>query len=259
MIGQVTIGKSFGGVVRYVMEKLGAEVLDQHGLRSADPTVATQDFNTVRRVRPKVKNAVWHTSISFAHQDRLNTNQMIQIGREYLDRMNVLDHQFLIVKHNDTKHEHMHIIINRVSFDGTVASDRFCKNRTAQVCDQLEAKYGLTVAREQGKGRPKKKDKVPLKNKAREEIRTAIEEALASGITNFQALEQALINKGMTMKLQRQRTGRINGITFGKQGFAMKGSAIDKTFSYGRILKAMAHNTSQEKDNEAENENRRKN
>ncbi len=39
MIGQVTIGKSFGGVVRYVMEKEGAKVLEQDGVRAINPVL----------------------------------------------------------------------------------------------------------------------------------------------------------------------------------------------------------------------------
>jgi len=51
MIGQVAIGKSFGGVVRYVMQKQSAEVLEQICVRAIN------------------------TPLSFTYQDNLSKNK----------------------------------------------------------------------------------------------------------------------------------------------------------------------------------------
>ncbi|MDA0195869.1 MAG: relaxase/mobilization nuclease domain-containing protein [Bacteroidetes bacterium] len=151
MIGKVTIGKSFGGVVRYIMEKEGAEVLEQSGVRAINPILAIQDFNAIRIQRPGIKNAVWHTTLSFAYQDTVSSEQMIHISKDYLKTIGLDENQFLMAGHYDTKHQHIHIISNRIGFYGQVVSDQWCKNRTANICDQLEEKYGLIVARCQGK------------------------------------------------------------------------------------------------------------
>lgn len=244
MIGKVSIGKSFGGCVRYVLEKENAQVLEQSGVRSENPIKATQDFNAIRRQHPDVKNAVWHTSISFAHQDKLGNDQMVKIGRDYLDKMNLKDHQFLIVRHHDTKHDHIHIIINRIGFDGSVASDRWCKNRTARTCDQLELKYGLTVAKEQGLGKGEIRDKVPIKSQLKSEIRGEIEQKLKMGISNMDQLSKELSKNGISVFIKTQSTGRINGVSFEKMGMAFKGSAIAKQFSFGRLTKQLEKNKS---------------
>lgn len=68
MIGKVTIGKSFGGCVHYVMEKDKAELLQGYGVRSRNAEIATHDFNEVRKQKPSIQNAVWHASISFAYE-----------------------------------------------------------------------------------------------------------------------------------------------------------------------------------------------
>ena len=242
MIGQTTTGKSFGGCVRYVMEKDGAEVLDQSGVRSENSTVATQDFNTMRQQNPDVKNAVWHTSISFAHQDKINNEQMREIAKDYVNKMELDKSQYLVVRHNDTTHEHMHIIANRVQYDGNTVSDKFNKNRTARTCDELEVKYGLTIAREQGKSKDIANDKVPVKKEVKEDIRTAIGESLQRGRSTWNDLEKDLKSKGIKVKLQEQSTGRVNGVSFKKNNMSIKGSAVDKSFSYARLNRDLEKN-----------------
>ncbi len=250
MIGQVTIGKSFGGVVRYVMEKDQAEVIDQSGIRSSDPVLATQDFNVIRSQKPNVKNAVWHTSISFAYDDKLTRQNMISIGKDYLDKIGLADHQYLMIRHYDTKHEHIHIISNRVGFNGELASDKWCKNRTAHICDVLEKEYGLTIARDQGKNRGKLNDKNPLKKQIRNEIKDAINEGLSQGHFDYEQLQSHLKARGIEMQFQTQSTGRINGISFRHKNMTFKGSAIDRSFSYRRLARRLSQNRNQDKDHD---------
>ena len=226
MIGKVTIGKSFGGCVRYVLEKEGAEVLAEFGVRSKNAAVAIRDFNAIRKENPKIGNAVWHASISFAHQDTVDSAKMATIARDYLTRMKLDQHQHLVVRHVDTKHDHMHLIINRVGFDGKAASDRWCKNRTANVCDQLEVKYNLTVAREQGERARVARDKVPRVKAVKAEIRAAIEGQLKRGVDTMDKLKKGLAEEGISLEVKVQSTGRVNGVAFRKDGLAMKGSAI---------------------------------
>ena len=242
MIGKVSIGKSFGGCVRYVMEKDNAQVLDQSGVRSQSAVMATRDFNAIRRENPDVKNAVMHTSISFAHQDKVSDDMMVNIGKDYLEKMDLQDRQYLMVRHRDTKHEHMHIVINRVGYDGEVASDRWCKNRTARACDQLEVKYGLTIARQQNKVKDIAMDKIPIKKRIKSQIKSEIEKSLHKGINNMNQLKSELSKNKISMKVQTQSTGRINGLSFEKDGLAFKGSSISKDFSYGRLNKQLERN-----------------
>ena len=131
---------------------------------------------------------------------------------------------------------------NRVGFDGKTVSDRWCKNRTAKVCDQLELDYGLTIAREQGRGKVAAADKVPTLKQVKQEIKVAILECLMNRVNNLDHLKERLFKKGIETRFQVQKTGRVNGITFRKGQVALKGSAIDKNFSYGRLKKQLEKN-----------------
>jgi len=161
MIGKVSLGKSFYGAVNYVMTRKDAQVIEASGIRSASVVLAAMDFEGIRNLKPQVRNAVWHTSISFAYEDKIDNDLMLAIANDYLKAMGLEESQFLLVRHFEKKHSHFHLVANRVKYDGRVVSDRWCKNRTARVCDQLEEKYGLVVARSRQR-QQKPKDKVHL-------------------------------------------------------------------------------------------------
>jgi len=246
MIGKVSIGKTFRGCVNYVMGKHGAEVLQAHGVRTESALFATRDFDSIRKQNKSISNAVWHTSISFAYKDKITNELMKEVSSDYLEQLKLKDHQYIIVKHNDTAHQHVHIISNRVGFNGEVVSDRWCKNRTARACDIMEKKYNLTVAKEQGRSIHPTQDKRPGIKQIKDQIAITVNAALESGISTYDTLIAELKKRNIDLQLQKQATGRVNGITFRKGEFIIKGSAVSKEFSYKRLLKYLDVNKGKE-------------
>jgi len=140
-----------------------------------------------------------------------------------------------VVRHHDTKHQHLHIVANRVGFQGELVSDKWCKNRTAKACDEMEKEFDLTVARDQGRGKVVASDKIPAFKRVKQEIKVAILECLMNRIGSLDQLRERLKKKGIEPQLQVQKTGRIHGITFRKNQIAIKGSAVDRNFSYQKL------------------------
>jgi hypothetical protein len=51
--------------------------------------------------------------------------------------------QYLIARHHDTKHEHIHIIASRIRMDGSVVSDSWDYRRSEVIVRQLEKEFNL--------------------------------------------------------------------------------------------------------------------
>ena len=49
---------------------------------------------------------------------------MVGIAAEYLSGMGIRNTQFIIARHRDREHPHLHILFNRVDNDGRTVSDR---------------------------------------------------------------------------------------------------------------------------------------
>lgn len=55
--------------------------------------------------------------------------------------------QYVIARHQDTKHEHIHIIASRIRMDGSVVPDSWDYRRSEVVVRQLEQEFGLEPTR----------------------------------------------------------------------------------------------------------------
>jgi hypothetical protein len=221
VIIKAIIGAGFKGCVEYVLQKQGAKLLCVHGVR-AEMMHMIRDFITISKLRPTLSKAVWHAPISFAFTDSINDDLMVQIAKDYVEHIGLKANQYMVARHSDTEHQHLHIVSNRVGFDGSVVSDKFCKNRSARVSDILEAKYGLTIAREARKNKKtlapidssKLKGKAKIKREVKEFIRDEVESHLKSGIKSIESLKARLSLKNIEMRIQYNSKQTVVGVSF---------------------------------------------
>lgn len=242
MIGKVYLRNDFYGAVNYVLNKPHAILLEASGIRGENARVASQDFELIRSLRPRVRKAVWHTSISFANADVVSNELIHGVADDYLKEMGLKESQYMIVRHFDTVHHHFHIIANRVKDSGELVSDKWCKNRTARCCDTLEEKYKLTIARLQ-----LRKDIGSDKRGRLSERKSFVKQALDNAINiefvaTIDELKQNLQKHQVEMQLHVQKTGRVNGVSFRYKDTAFKGSALGKEYKLNQLSMRMDEN-----------------
>jgi hypothetical protein len=230
---------SFGGCVSYLTEKKGAEVLVAEGVRSDSAQHMTDDFNRVRSLNPDLNKSVWHVSVSFAPEDKgkITEELMKAISKDYVDKFGL--EQYAVIRHTDAKHEHFHLVGNRVKYDGKTVSDQFCAARGAELSNKLEVKYELTPAKEKGKRLEfTHQDKLKGNDKVKYEIYQAINKELP-GAKSMEELKEKLKGYGITTDLKIQSTGRVYGVSFSKGQNCFKGSEVDKGFGINNIQKVI--------------------
>src|SRR5690606_12363368 len=83
-------------------------------------------------------------SINFPSGEDLPNKKMKQIGLDYLEANGFTQHQFIMFRHHDADHPHLHILVNRIGYDGSVVSDSNDFARSEKVLRKLEKKYNLT-------------------------------------------------------------------------------------------------------------------
>jgi hypothetical protein len=163
MIGHVSKGGSFYHCISYCLEdkkdlteemkrqlaqgdhlqhKDRAEVLEYNQCFGDKYDLAAQ-FRDVMKLSKRVEKPVLHLSLRLAPGENLTRDQLIEIGREAAKEFGVADHQYFTVLHKDTREQHIHVVANRVGFDGKVASDSNSYKRMAALCRRLEKEYNL--------------------------------------------------------------------------------------------------------------------
>src|SRR5262249_37146721 len=77
-------------------------------------------------------------------EQQVTKEQMIETGQSFLKHMKLDEHQVLFVAHNDTRHPHVHLIVNRVHPEtGMTHDSNWYKTRSQ--------KWALAYEREQGR------------------------------------------------------------------------------------------------------------
>jgi hypothetical protein len=246
MIGKVITGRSFGGCIRYVIQKQDALILEGAGVRIQETNQTINDFNLQRKYNPNLGQAVGHIALSWSMNDlpKLNDEVMINMAKEYLQKMKIQDTQYLIVKHQDRDHPHIHIVYNRVDNNGKTIADNFQKQRNVKVCKDMTLKHGLYMS--PGKEQVNRKQ-LKGQDKIKYELFDAIKSA-SKKVKNLNELKQVLAKQeiGMLYKY-KSGTNEIQGISFSKGEYKFKGSEIDRSLSYAKLSQAIEQQAKPEK------------
>jgi len=241
MIGKVKTGKSFGGCLRYNLDRIEAEIIGAEGVRITGMQNIINDFNIQRKLNPNLGKAVGHIILSWSAKDsgKLNSEIMKQMAVEYMEKMKIRDTQYLIVRHSDREHPHLHLVYNRVDNNGKTISDQFQRKRNVEVCKQMTLQHGFYLAK--GKAEVKR-SRLTGADKVKYAIHDTLRLALPKA-TSWQELEVILRQADIGMELKyRSGTQIAQGVSFSKDGLKFKGSEIERDFSFAKISQVMSSN-----------------
>ena len=235
MIAKIVKGKSFKGVVNYILDKAKqTELLVAEGVRYKSRESIIRSFIAQTGLNPKVSKTVGHISLDFSAQDRdkLTNAKMIQIAKEYLSAMGIVNTQYIIGRHHDKEHPHIHIVFNRIDNNGKTISDKNDRYRSEKICKELTERHNLYFA--QGKENVKV-HRLKEPDKTKYEIYDSLK-ATVPKCKNWNELTEALKKQGVTMNFKyKGNTDEVQGIRFEKNGYIFNGSKIDRQFSYSKI------------------------
>jgi hypothetical protein len=242
MIGKQISGRSFGGCIRYLLNRDHAYILEAEGLRSYATRLIIQDLNNQRKMNPNLGKAVGHLILSWSKEDmdKLDTINVTDRAREYMQKMKITDTQYIVVLHADRDHPHIHIVYNRVNNQGRTVSDSNNYQRNIKVCKEMTLKYGYHF----GEG---KKDVNRDHLKGREQIRYIIYDAITAAkkkCNNWESLAKILAQQGVGIEFKyKSGSKEIQGVSFNRGEIKMKGSAIDRNCSYKNLNDFLQGNT----------------
>jgi hypothetical protein len=144
VIGKQEKGRSFRGCLKYVLEKSGAQLLGGNVLGESVDELAIE-FNASRRLNPKLGVAVYHSMLSVPAHERRTDEQWTAITTDYLKEMGFGKCQYIMVRHTDQEHDHIHIVASRIQIpDGKTVSDSRDYDRSEATIRELERLYNLT-------------------------------------------------------------------------------------------------------------------
>ena len=242
MIAKIIKGSGFKGVINYILDpKKETELIDSSGVRTDSTSHIIRSFIDQTKLNPRVGKVVGHISLSFSVQDspKLNNEWMVKVAREYMEKMGIKDTQYIIGRHFDKEHPHIHIAFNRIDNNGKTISDRNDRFRSEKICKELTAKYGLYFADSKEKV---KEHRLKEPDKTKYEIYQALKAEIARS-RDWKDLLAHLKKKDIDVYFKyKGNTQEIQGVIFEKNGYHFNGSKVDRSFSYSKIDFALQQN-----------------
>ena len=256
MTGKQVKGKGFGGALRYNLDKVDrnvAEVLDHNFARVSARSIM-KEIDLVRMHRPNLQKFFYHTSINFPPSENLSSEKMNLIGKEYLEMNGFTQHQYIMFRHFDAEHPHLHILVNRIGYDGSVVSDSNDYARSERVIRELEKKYGLqdVISSKQAKERSLTPGEIQMMKRIDDPSqKVKIQAALQNLLNQPQRLSlsefvKALKGEGVNVLFNQAKTGYVSGISYELDGFVITGSKLGNAYKWTTLKTTLGY--SQERD-----------
>ncbi len=250
MIGKIIIGKSFRGCISYCLEdkkhqvqkvettQHRAEVLS-HNLCYGDKHELIRQFNDVRNLNPKLSKPVMHITLSLAPGESLSKEKLSGFIEDCAKELGFEKNQYIGIGHNDTLHQHLHIIVNRVGFDGKTVTDSNNYQKIAAFCRKMELKYQLQKVLSPRRFLSKAERQIPRVDSRKIKLRQDITDSLWNA-RSFHEFEQRMRQKNYIVQKGR-------GIAFiDSKKVRIKGSEVG--FPLGRIQQILATKVSLKKE-----------
>lgn len=229
MIGKIMIGKSFRGCLLYCLHdkqqsqeqpvvKDRAEVL-LYNKCYGNSKELIQQFGEVRLLNQKVKKPVLHITLSLAPVEQLGKDKLMEIVEGCAKDLGFQNNQYIAVGHRDTWHQHLHIVANRIGFDGRTVSDSNSYKKVALFCRKMELKYGLKQVLLPKQYLSNEQRQLPRLDQRKEKLKEHIKQSLLNSKSYSQFEQQ--------MKALGYQVLKGRGISFldGK-GVKVKGSEV---------------------------------
>lgn len=246
MIAKISRGKGFRGVFDYLLSKHDARILNSYEGKTARDLSA--EFSVSRNLRPDIEKPVWHVSLSLSPDEHLDDETWLRVVETYLAKMGIdaTKHQHIVVRHFDTNHDHVHLVVNRISMVGGVWIPVFDIRQSHKAMREIEKEFGLTVVGSKNDefGKPKlKRSEVEKALRENEPpVKLIVSEAVKEAVKDkpdMKTFIDRLNEQGIIAIPNVASTGRMNGFSFVVEGrtdrdgepIALKGSDVGAKWS----------------------------
>jgi len=251
MIAKQIKGKNFIGAFSYNEKKMNiadknkrAEILGTN-LTSLKKGMIDKEIRMVRSLRPNLKKYFYHTALSFHPSEQIDNATMKKIAHFYMNESGFNANQYVIFRHHDAEHPHVHLLINRIRFDGTVVSDSNDYKRSERIVREIETEFKLrpNVSSEKALFKAPKKNELEMvlrtKTPSKKMILQKLLKSVLSKSANIQEFIRACEKEKIHLLFNQASTGRVSGISYIYDGFKFKGQQIGNNFKFSNIAKTL--------------------
>lgn len=244
MVVRITSGSNPRGAVYYNEEKIEKGEADRLALRNyvgnlVDPeTMERQQvaylLEQQAALNERVSKPTFHVSLSLAPGEKPDGDELLSLADKYMAGMGYGRQPYAVYQHRDTEHTHIHIVSIRVDEEGKRVSDKFEREKSNKLRQQLEKEFGLVEAERVGRKqdlpelKPVDYGQGDLKQAMTNVVLTVLNDFRFSSFAQFNQLLNLYNVQAVEVPLQGKKPGMIYTIARGqeREGIAFKSSSL---------------------------------
>lgn len=154
MVARINTGKSIRKALSYNEKKVQegqAEVISAHYfLKDKEQLNFSEKMATFQKLislNERTTTNTLHVSLNFDPSEKLDNEQLVAIANDYMNRIGFAEQPYLVYRHYDTGHPHIHIVSTNIQRDGSrISMHNMGRNQSESARKEIEATYGLVKA-----------------------------------------------------------------------------------------------------------------
>lgn len=203
-----------------------------------------EEMSLINGFNSRCRNKFLRIEIGIAPKDEpvMSRMKLRNLVWEFIQAMGLKEHQAVAVTHKDTDNLHIHIIANRMDMNGAVYDTTFVSNRAVRVAEELNRRYGLTVAKElTAEKRYRRRGTSRTREAVKERLCSIayglLEKHMRNGMNGYASFRYELNRQGVSIEQMKNKNGRTYGLKFHFEGQIFKASEVGREFGYHSLLK----------------------
>lgn len=157
MVAKITIPKSIEAALNYNEKKVQkgtAECLYAanylNDVKKMNFYQKLNGFEMHNRLNKMATTKTLHVSLNFDPSERLSNTKLVEVANVYMDKIGFGQQPFLVYKHEDAGHPHIHIISTTIKADGSrINTHNIGRNQSEKARKEIEQMYRLVKAERQ--------------------------------------------------------------------------------------------------------------
>ena len=271
MVARINTSKSISKALNYNEQKVKdgkAEILAESGFLKDVDKLHFYDkinhFESFTSLNDRAITNTLHVSLNFDPSEVLSNEKMVEIAEAYMNKIEFGDQPYLVYRHYDSGHPHIHVVSTNIKKDGSrISMHNLGRNQSEKARKEMEVEFGLVKAEDKKNANTLKWQPVDARKViyGKSETRRAIANVLGPVLNQYKFSSLAELNavlKVYNITADRGQEGsRIystNGLTYrildeqgNKVGIPQKASTffmkptlanLEKKFAANEVLKA---------------------
>ncbi len=157
MVAKITTPKSIEAALNYnekKVQKENAVCLQAVNYLNEAKTMnfyqKLNGFEVRNSLNERATTKTLHVSLNFDPSEKLSENKLLQIASDYMTKIGFEEQPYLIYKHEDAGHPHIHIVSTTIKTDGSrINTHNIGRNQSEKARKEIEKLYGLVRAERQ--------------------------------------------------------------------------------------------------------------